>query len=349
MEQRPKVTDYKHNVCTYTRRMFLAYTMKVKVLMRSSSFKEVLDNQLKEKGLESYLVDMNRPLGPQISDAEVIVNGSTKLDKATIDLCPKLLLVHQAGMGYDNVDLDYCTSKSIQVANVPLANSIAVAEHTLFLMIFLAKNIRTTPGSLMKRKTPGVMGSELYGKTLLIIGLGSSGTEVAKRAKAFGMKVLAITNDPIIGSSGKPGWEKPYFADEIKSPESLKEYLPIADYVSLHLPLNRETEGLIGARELELMKKSAYLVNVARGPIVDKEALFNALAGKRISGAAFDVFWDEPAHPDDKMLKLENFVLTPHVAGWTRESVEAIAGVIAANIARVAEGKTALTLVNKAQ
>jgi D-3-phosphoglycerate dehydrogenase / 2-oxoglutarate reductase len=329
--------------------MFLAYTMKVKVLVRSSSFKEVLDNQLREKGLESDLVDMDRPLGPQISDAEVIVNGPTKFDKPTIDMCPNLVLVHQAGIGYDNVDLDYCTSKSIQVANVPLANSIAVAEHTLFLMIFLAKNIQSTQGSLMKRKLLGVIGSELYGKTLLIVGLGASGTEVARRAKAFGMKVLAITKDSIIGSGGKPGWEKTYFADEIRSPASLKEYLPIADYVSLHLPLNRETEGLIGVRELELMKKSSYLVNVARAPIVDRQALFDALAEKRISGAAFDVFWDEPARPDDKMLKLENFVLTPHIAGWTRESLEAIAGVIAANISRVAEGKTALTLVNKTQ
>ena len=322
--------------------------MKIKILMKSYSFKEVLDNQLREKGLESDLVDMNRPLDQQISDAEVIVNGPTKLDRETIDMCPKLVLVHQAGIGYDNVDVDYCTSRSIQVANVPLANSIAVAEHALFLMIYLAKNIHAAEGSLMKTKTPGVMGSELYGKTLLVIGLGSSGTEVARRAKAFGMKVLAITKDPILDGSGKPGWEKPYFADEIKGPESLKQYLSIADYISLHLPLNTETEGLIGGKELELMKKSAYLVNVARGPIVDKQAMFNALIEKRISGAAFDVFWDEPARPDDKFLKLENFVLTPHIAGWTRESVEAIAGVIAANIARVVDGKTPLTLVNKA-
>jgi D-3-phosphoglycerate dehydrogenase len=321
--------------------------MKIKVLVRSASFKEVLERHLGQKGLEASLVDSNCPLGAQITDAEVIVNGPTKLDKSILDLCPKLALVHQAGIGYDNVDLDYCSSRSIQVANVPLANSIAVAEHTMFLMIFLAKNIQAAQGSLMKRKTPGVMGSELYGKTLLIVGLGSSGTEVARRAKAFGMKVLAITKDPIITASGKPGLEKTYFADEIKSPESLKESLPVADYVSLHLPLNRETEGLIGERELELMKRSAYLVNVARGPIVNKQALFTALTSKSIAGAAFDVFWDEPASPDDKMLKLDNFVLTPHIAGWTRESVDAIAGVIASNIARVAEGKTALTLVNK--
>jgi D-3-phosphoglycerate dehydrogenase len=323
--------------------------MKIKVLMRSTSFKEILDSRLKEKGLKSDLVDMNQPLGPQISGAEVIVNGSTRIDRETIDMCPNLVLIHQAGIGYDNVDLDYCTLKSIKVANVPLANSIAVAEHALFLMIFLAKNIHGANGALMKRKTTGLMGSELYGKTLLIVGLGASGTEVAKRAKAFGMKVVAITKDPIIGSSGKPGWEKPYFADEIKGPENLQEYLRVADFISLHLPLNQETQGLIGAREFEMMKNSAYLVNVARAPIVDRQALFNALSEKKISGAAFDVFWEEPANPDDNLLKLDEFVLTPHIAGWTRESVDAIAGVIAANISRVVDGKSPLTLVNKAQ
>lgn len=323
--------------------------MKIKVLMRSSSFKEILDSRLTDKGLRSDLVDMSQPLGPQISDAEVIVNGATKIDRATIDMCPKLILIHQAGIGYDNIDLDYCTSKSIKVANVPLANSIAVAEHALFLMIFLAKNIQGTSGDLMKRKTTGLMGTELYGKTLLILGLGASGTEVAKRAKAFGMKVVAITKDPIIGSSGKPGWEKPYFADEIKGPENLEEYLRTADFISLHLPLNQETRGLVGAREFGMMKRSAYLVNVARAPIVDRQALFNALSEKKIAGAAFDVFWEEPASPDDNLLKLDEFFLTPHIAGWTRESVDAIAGVIAANISRIVDGKSPLTLVNNAQ
>lgn len=323
--------------------------MKIKVLMRSTSFKEILDSRLKEKGLKSDLVDMNQPLGPQISEAEVIVNGSTRMDRETIDTCPNLVLIHQAGIGYDNVDLDYCTSKSIKVANVPLANSIAVAEHTLYLMIFLAKNIHGTNWALMKRKATGLMGSELYGKTLLIVGLGASGSEVARRAKAFGMKVVAITKDPIIGSIEKPGWEKPYFADEIKGPENLQKYLGVADFISLHLPLNQETQGLIGAREFEMMKNSAYLVNVARAPIVDRQALFNALSEKKIAGAAFDVFWEEPANLDDNLLKLDEFVLTPHIAGWTRESVDAIAGVISANISRVVDGKSPLTLVNKAQ
>lgn len=311
--------------------------------MRSSSFKEILDGRLKEHGFRSQLVDMNQSLVSQLSDAEIIVNGTAKIDKSVIDSCPNLRLVHQAGIGYDNIDVIHCTSRSIFVANVPLANSISVAEHALYLMIFIAKNMRCAGKSLMKRRNPGSMGIELYGKTLLVVGLGASGTEVAKRAKAFGLNVVAVTKDPI---GTKPGREASFFADEVKGPEALSEYIPKADIISLHVPLTQETRGLISSEELGTMKQSAFLVNVARAPVVDREALFIALKHRTIAGAAFDVFWEEPADPDDKLLQLDNFVLTPHLAGWTKESIEAIAGVIASNIVRVAEGKSPLTLVN---
>jgi D-3-phosphoglycerate dehydrogenase len=166
---------------------------------------------------------------------------------------------------------------------------------------------------------------------------------VAKRAKAFGLNVVAVTKDPI---GTKPGREASFFVDKVKGPEALSEYIPKADIISLHVPLTQETRGLIGSEELATMKQSAFLVNVARAPVVDREALFIALKHRTIAGAAFDVFWEEPADPEDKLLQLDNFVLTPHLAGWTKESVEAIAGVIASNIVRVAEGKSPLTLVN---
>jgi D-3-phosphoglycerate dehydrogenase len=317
--------------------------LKIKISMRSLSFKEILDARLETHGLKSEIVDMDKPLHLQISDAEVLVNGTGRLDSSVIDACPELLLIHQAGIGYDNIDVPYCTSKSIYVANVPLANSTAVAEHTLFLMVLLAKNMQASDRSIAKRRNPRVLGTELYGKTLLIVGLGASGIEVAKRAKAFGMRVISVTKDPV---SEKPGREKSFFVDEVKHPEALHELIPEADFVSLHVPLNDETRGLIDAKALELMKPSAYVVNVARAPVVDRESLYDSLKGNKIAGAAFDVFWEEPANPNDKLLQLENFVLTPHVAGWTKESVESIAGVIASNIARVSEGKAPLTLVN---
>ena len=312
-------------------------------MVKSSSFKEILDSRLREHGFQSQLVDMTQPLTTQVSDAETIVNGTARIDKSLIDSCPDLRLVHQAGIGYDNIDVKYCTSKSIFVANVPLANAISVAEHALFLMMFIAKNMQCAGKSLMKRRNPGSMGTELYGKTLLVVGLGASGMEVAKRARAFGLNVIAVTKDPI---GTKPGRETSFFADEVKGAEALLECIPRADIISLHVPLTLETRGMIGSEAFASMKQSAYLVNVARAPVVDREALYAALEHKTIAGAAFDVFWEEPADPADRLLQLDSFVLTPHLAGWTRESVEAIAGVIASNIVRVAEGKSPLTLVN---
>jgi D-3-phosphoglycerate dehydrogenase / 2-oxoglutarate reductase len=322
--------------------------MKTKILTRSSDLNEILLAKLNQVGLTGETIDYNRPLSPQLLDAEVLVTGFSNIDKTIIDSCPNLKLVHQTGIGVDNVDVGYCTSKSIFVANVPLANAVSVAEHTLFLILYLAKNVTNTSASatmssLLERRVAGVLGSEAQGKTLTVVGLGSTGLEVAKRAKSFGMQVIAVTRNPFLK---KPGIDKAYFVDNIGGPEILSESIARADYVSLHTPLTEDTKNMIGAKELGLMKISAFLVNVARAPIVDKEALFRALSNNKISGAAFDVFWEEPADPNDKLLKLCNFVLTPHIAGWTAESVDAIARIIVTNIERFSQAQVPLTLVN---
>jgi D-3-phosphoglycerate dehydrogenase / 2-oxoglutarate reductase len=322
--------------------------MKTKILTRSSDLNEILLAKLNQVGLTGETIDYNRPLSPQLLDAEVLVTGFSNIDKTIIDSCPNLKLVHQTGIGVDNVDVGYCTSKSIFVANVPLANAVSVAEHTLFLILYLAKNVTNTSASatmssLLERRVAGVLGSEAQGKTLTVVGLGSTGLEVAKRAKSFGMQVIAVTRNPFLK---KPGIDKAYFVDNIGGPEILSESIAKADYVSLHIPLTEDTKNMIGAKELGLMKISAFLVNVARAPIVDKDALFRALSNNKISGAAFDVFWEEPADPNDKLLKLCNFVLTPHIAGWTAESVDAIARIIVTNIERFSQAQVPLTLVN---
>jgi len=313
--------------------------------MKSPTFKAILDSKLKEAGFFSELVDPDKPLASQLAEAEVLVNGRrNSIDRSIIDMCPKLQLLHQAGIGYDNVDIAYCTSKSILVANIPLANAVSVAEHTMFLMMYLAKDLHSLDGSgLMVKRVSGTLGNELERKTLLVVGLGATGIEVAKRASVFGMHVMGVTKDPL---SYKPGREKSFFVEGIKEPSALLENIPKADFISLHVPLNDQTRGMIGAEEFDIMKQSAFLVNVARAPVVDREALFDALQSKRIAGAAFDVFWEEPADPNDKLLKLDNFILTPHVAGLTTESANAMAGIIAANIVRVSEGNNPLTLVN---
>ena len=327
--------------------------MKIKLLTRSSDLNEILLAKLNQIGLTGETIDYKRSIVPQIAAAEVIVNGFGIIDKSLIDKCPNLQLIQQTGIGVDNVDISYCTSKSVLVANVPLANAVSVAEHTLFLILYLAKNVKeklpantntnNNGSSLFERRVLGILGSEIQRKVLVIIGLGATGLEVAKRAKSFGMHVIAVTKNPFLK---KEGIDKAYFVDRVGGSEILSESISRADYVSLHTPLTDETKNMIGAKELALMKKSAYLLNVARAAIVNREALYLALSNSKIAGAAFDVFWEEPPDPNDKLLKLNNFLLTPHIAGWTADSVDAIARIIATNIERFAQGETPLTIVN---
>jgi D-3-phosphoglycerate dehydrogenase / 2-oxoglutarate reductase len=329
--------------------------MKIKLLTHSSDLNKILLAKLNQMRLTGETIDYKKSILAQIADAEVIINGFGNIDKSLIDGCPNLELIQQTGIGIDNVDVRYCTSKSILVANVPLANAVSVAEHTLFLLLYLAKNVKEKTrqtknndnnhrsGLKFERRVHGILGSEIQRKVLVIIGLGATGLEVAKRAKSFGMHVIAVTKNPFLK---KPGIDKAYFIDNLGGSEILSESMSRADYVSLHTPLTEETKNLIGAKELALMKRSAFLVNVARAPIVDRAALYSALASNKISGAAFDVFWEEPPNPDDKFLKLDNFILTPHIAGWTADSVDAISRIIATNIERFAQGEIPLTIVN---
>src|SRR5919199_1992152 len=327
--------------------------MKIKLLTSSSDLNEMLLAKLNQIGLTAETIDYKRPILPQIVDAEVIVNGFGIIDKSFIEQCPNLQLIQQTGIGVDNVEIRYCTSKSILVANVPLANAVSVAEHTLFLILYLAKNVKvklltnndknSNNGLVFERRVTSTLGSEIQRKVLVIIGLGATGLEVAKRAKSFGMHVIAVTKNPFLK---KEGIDKAYFVDNIGGPEILSESISRADYVSLHTPLTEETKNMIGAKELALMKKSAYLVNVARPAIVNREELYIVLSNSKIAGAAFDVFWEEPPNPSEKLLKLNNFALTPHIAGWTADSVDAIARIIATNIERYAQGELPLTIVN---
>jgi len=324
--------------------------LKIAALIQNVEFKQRIEEKMRKTNIFIDFIKNDAPLIPQIMDAEIIINSFNKIDRNLIDSCPKLKLVQQSGIGVDGIDIDYCTEKDIYVANVPLANAISVAEHTFLLMLYLCKNIKLDPlqsvsstGRFVRRE-PDKIGFELQGKNLLIIGLGVTGIEVAKRAKAFGMKVTAITKHPFTKTVGG---DKKYFVDYLYGIDKLVDVLPKADLVSIHTPLNQETENMIGKKELDLMKKSAYLVNVARAPIVSREALLGSLVNKNIAGAAFDVFWEEPADTDDPLLKLENFVLTPHLAGWTYEAIDSITDIMFMNFERILRGQIPMTLVNK--
>lgn len=335
----PKCDSIYKNLNTWNK-IILRQKLKIKILTLAADLEKILSSKLNEIGLVAESVDYNKSLFSQIKDSTVLVNGLGKIDKLIIDACPNLKMIHQIGTGTDMVDVDYCSKKSIFVANVPKNNAVSVAEHTLYLMIYLAKNMKQASGSLITRRVLSIMGSELRKKILVIIGLGYTGIEVAKLAKALGMIVIGITKNPSNHTSEKK------FLDNVVNIERLSEFISQADYVSIHTPLTEETRNMIGTKELNLMKKSAYLVNVARAALVDRESLFKALSTAQIRGAAFDVFWEEPAEPNDKFLKLDNFLLTPHIAGWTVESVEETVRLIVKNIQNVSRGKIPLTLIN---
>lgn len=312
------------------------------ILSYAGGLEELLSSELDKLGFKADRIDYTKPLAPQLNYANVLVNGLGMVDKSIINSCPNLKLVHQVGIGIDNVDVKYCTSRSIYVANVPHSNHVSVAEHTLFLMLFLSKNMKEAEASLHRRRIINIQGSELKGKNLLVIGLGATGTEVSRLAKCFRMNVIAETKHPdkkrVTGNLD--------FVNEIHSPDRLSEFLPTADYISIHTPLTDETNGMISSKEFGLMKKPAYLVNVARASLVDRSELFLALSQNRIAGAAFDVFWEEPANPDDRLFTLDNFIWTPHTAGWTKESSKLAAKTIVENIYRISHGQPPSTSVN---
>ncbi|HSA74614.1 MAG TPA: NAD(P)-dependent oxidoreductase [Candidatus Nitrosocosmicus sp.] len=324
--------------------------MIIKALVQNPEFKQRIAEKLSHSNIHVEFVNYKESLIPQIQDSEILINSIDRIDRQIINSCPDLKLVQQSGIGVDSIDINYCSEKGIYVANVPMANAISVAEHTFFLILYLCKNIKldsfnspSNSGSFVRRM-PDRMGVELSRKTMLVVGLGVTGIEVAKRAKAFGMKVIAVTKHPYTKTEGG---DKKYFVDNIFGVEKLPQVLPAADIVSIHTPLNNETENMFGKNELDLMKKSGYLINVARAPVVNHDALLNSLREKNIAGAAFDVFWNEPADPHDALLQLDNFLLTPHIAGWTYEAIDSISDIIRINIERMIRGQVPLTLVNR--
>ena len=285
--------------------------------------------------------DTSRPLEEQTSDAEVLtcLGFPDKITRKTVDCAPRLKLIHQFGVGLEAVDIEAASGRGIYVANTPGVNAVAVAEHTFLLMFSLVRNLPAAIDALRSGKWGQPIGGELYNKTLGIIGLGKIGVEVAKRASAFGMKVLAY--DLYIPES--------VFTEVGAKQVDLESLLRESDIVSLHAPVTDETRGMIGKKQLELMKKTAYLINTGRGPLIDKDALHWALTSGDIRAAGSDVFWVEPPDPADPILKLENLVQTPHIAGVTYEAYDTIARTIIQNTDRVARGLRPEPCVNASQ
>lgn len=245
----------------------------------------------------------------------IIIRSGTKITAEVIDAAPRLKVIGRAGVGVDNVDVDYATRRGILVMNTPAANIISAAEHTMAMMLCLARKIVWADASLKsgrweRKKFTGI---ELSGKTLGIVGIGRVGGEVAKRAKAFQMKLIGY--DPFISHENavKIGVRL----------MPLERVLEEADIITIHAPLTPATRHLIGREQLGMMKPTALLINCARGGIVDEEALYEALKNGRIAGAALDVFEKEPP-TGSKLLELDNIITTPHLGASTREAQEKV-------------------------
>ena len=244
-------------------------------------------------------------------DADAIIVGVDKMDREMMEGCPNLKAVCKFGVGTDNIDLDYAKEHSIYVGRCVGSNSRSVAEHVLSMMFMEAKNLYTSVRDVKQHGWNKPTGREIYGKKLGIIGFGMIGKYLAEYAYGCGMEVYAYDAFAIAEETARQ-----YHAQI----STLEDILTDCDYISLHVPLLESTRNMISTEEFKKMKKDACLLNAARGGIVNEEALYEALKKKEIRSECFDVYSSEPPREDDKLLTLDNFLLTPHTAARSMES-----------------------------
>jgi D-3-phosphoglycerate dehydrogenase len=255
-------------------------------------------------------------LAAELHDADaLVVRSAVQVDAKLLESAPKLRVIGRAGVGVDNIDTDAATHRGIVVMNTPGANAVAVAELTLGLMISLARAIPRANSTMHQAKweKKSLQGSELRGKTLGIVGLGRIGLEVARRASSFGMHLIGY--DPFVA---------PVIARENNvALVPIDEIFKSSDYLTLHVGLTTQTEGLINQTSIRIMKKGIRIINCARGELIVEQALADAIRSGHVAGAALDVFHQEPLK-DSPFFNLENVILSPHIAGATDEAQEAI-------------------------
>jgi D-3-phosphoglycerate dehydrogenase len=265
-----------------------------------------------------------------MGDVDAVLSRSGTFSRAVIEAAPRLKIISRHGVGCDNIDVEACNEHGVIISTSGDANSEAVSEHTMALLLSVARMLpfadRSIRAGIWDRSVRSV---ELQGKTLGLVGVGRIGSRVAHQAQGFDMRVLAY--DP---------YATPEMARTANAElTDLESVLRQADFVSLHAPLTPETRHLIGAAELALMKPDAILVNTSRGGLVDEAALCEALAEKRIAGAGLDVFEQEPLEPDNPLRGLDNVVLAPHLGGTTEEALVRLSVRAAQNILAVLRGE----------
>ncbi len=287
----------------------------VEDLKSDGVFDVIFQTGLKEEQLLEIIPDC----------AALVVRSETKVNARVLEAAKALKVVGRAGVGVDNVDVEAATARGVIVMNTPDGNTISTAEHAFSLLVSIARTIPQASASVVagKWERKKFQGVELYGKTLAILGMGRIGSELARRAIAFGMRVLAY--DPYLAASRAR-------AMQVELIEGLDDILPRADFISMHMPLTAETKHMLDARRLGLCKPGVRIVNCARGGLIDEAALLAALEGGQVAGAALDVFEVEPPPADFPLRTHPGMVFTPHLGASTAEAQESVGIEIAAAV-----------------
>ena len=327
----------------------VAYQLELTFARRQTNLRLCASSE--QRRIKHFQVWTPAELAARLQEADVLlISGFWQND--LLDIAPRLRFIQTIGAGYEQFDLDALRQRGIRLANASGVNRNAVSEHAMAMILALTRHIHTGRDHQQRHLWRGMIGDlaqredELGGKTLLIVGLGKIGSRLAKLAKAFDMRVLATKRNPAtaagfdVSTSHVCGGSCEHqIADAIYPPEQLSALLPQADFVALTCPLTPQTEKLIDAMALARMKKSAYLINVARGGCVDEPALLAALQSGAIAGAGIDHFWAEPLPPDSPFWDLENTLITPHTAGETRMYEENLIDILMHNLNRLWQGQ----------
>ena len=287
---------------------------KIKVAILGIVHQKGLDF-LRQKDFEVFEVKNFEPeyLKEKLEFVDGILLRTSKLDKNILKNCSKLKIISRHGVGYDNVDADYLNQKKIALGITSKSNAVSVAEHVMTFFMYLTKNLSTSDKLVrdgnFKKKSELPDFFELYEKKVLIFGFGRIGKEVAKRCHGFGMKVYVY--DPFLDNS--------VIEEHNCIPTGKKEGLSLADYITIHLPLNEDTRNFISKTEFNVMKKNSIVINTSRGGIINEKDLDSALNKNLIFGAGLDVFEKEPIQLDNPLIKNKKVLLSPHSATYTRE------------------------------
>ena len=306
---------------------------------------ELEEAELRASGLDYELLRLNartaEELAPHIGDADALIVQWAQISRPVIEALRQCRVISRYGIGVDMIDLEAATEHGIPVCNVPDFCIDEVSTHTLAFVLALNRHLFAHHTHVMGGQwggPPGGAPARLTGQALGVLGLGKIGKAVARKAASLGLRVLAY--DPYLSREQGPG-----LGVELVS---LEELLRQSDYLCIHCPLTKETRHLIGQPQLARMKPTAYLINMARGPVVDQPALCQALSQGRLAGAALDVLEQEPPAADDPLLKLPNVLFTPHTSSWSAESVVQLRRDVARNVVRVLRGEAPQSVVNPA-